>query len=87
MLSAISLGRIGMGLVLIVAFSLGLAGVLTSIGLLFVHGGRWLTQFNHGRPQRFSTGLRFVPVLSALIVTTAGIVITAQAIVQTGVLR
>jgi nickel/cobalt transporter (NicO) family protein len=87
MLSAISLGRIGMGLVLIVAFSLGLAGVLTSIGLLFVHGGRWLTQFSHGRPQRLSTGLRFVPVLSALIVTTAGVVITAQAIVQTGLLR
>jgi ABC-type nickel/cobalt efflux system permease component RcnA len=87
MLSAISLGRIGMGLLLIVAFSLGLAGVLTGIGMLFVHGGRWLTQFNYGRKQRLSMGLRFLPVLSALIVTTAGLVITAQAIVQTGLLR
>src|SRR5213078_4766498 len=36
MLAAISLGRIGFGLVLIVAFSAGLAGVLGAIGLVFV---------------------------------------------------
>jgi nickel/cobalt exporter len=87
MLSAISLGRIGMGLLLIVAFSLGLAGVLTGIGILFVHGGRWISRLNQGRQQRLGTGLRFLPVLSALIVTTAGLMITAQAIVQTGLLR
>jgi ABC-type nickel/cobalt efflux system permease component RcnA len=87
MLSAISLGRIGMGLLLIVAFSLGLAGVLTGIGILFVHGGRWISRLNQGRQQRLGAGLRFLPVLSALIVTTAGLMITAQAIVQTGLLR
>ena len=40
MLSAISLHRVGFGLVLIVAFSLGLAAVLTGIGfaLVFARG-------------------------------------------------
>ncbi|MEO8168511.1 MAG: sulfite exporter TauE/SafE family protein, partial [bacterium] len=37
LLSAIAIGRIGFGLALIVAFSLGLASVLTGIGMLMVH--------------------------------------------------
>lgn len=88
MLSAISLGRVGFGLVLIVAFSLGLAGVLTAIGLLFVHGGRLLGRLTHGQRQpRLEWGLRLLPVLSALVVTTAGVVITAQAMAQAGLWR
>jgi nickel/cobalt exporter len=86
MLSAIALGRTGFGLVLIVAFSLGLAGVLTGIGILFVHGGRWLSRMSQ-RQHRFGQGMRLLPVVSALVVTTAGLMITAQALVQTGVLR
>ncbi len=88
MLSAISLGRISFGLVLIVAFSLGLAGVLTSIGILFVHGGRLLGRVTSGREgPRLEWGLRLLPVLSAFVVTTAGVVITAQAMLQTGLWR
>ncbi|HEX6291559.1 MAG TPA: sulfite exporter TauE/SafE family protein [Herpetosiphonaceae bacterium] len=87
MLSAISLGRIGLGLLLIVMFSLGLAGVLTGIGMLFVYGKRWIDRLNGSRQQRLSLGLRALPIASAVIVTTAGLMITAQAIVQTGVLR
>ncbi len=34
--------RVGFGLLLIVAFSVGLAGSLTGIGLLFVYGTRWI---------------------------------------------
>ena len=87
MLSAISLGRIGLGLLLIVMFSVGLAGVLTGVGLLFVHGKRWIDRLGAGRRQRLSLGLRTLPVASAVIVTAAGMIITAQAIVQSGVLR
>ena len=43
MLGAISLNRIGFGLVLILLFSVGLAGVLTAIGIALVHTGRFLT--------------------------------------------
>lgn len=85
MLSAISLGRIGLGLLLIVMFSVGLAGVLTGVGLLFVHGKRWIDRLSGGRLLRL--GLRALPVASAVFVTTAGLIITAQALAQAGVLR
>lgn len=87
MLSAIALGRVGFGLLLIIAFSVGLAGVLTGIGLLFVYGGHWISRIGGGRMQRLGQGLRLVPIASALFVTTAGIVITGQAMVQAGLWR
>jgi ABC-type nickel/cobalt efflux system permease component RcnA len=87
MLSAIGLGRVGFGLLLIIAFSVGLAGVLTSIGLLFVYGGQWISRMSGGRMQRLGPGLRLVPVASALFVTTAGLVITGQAMIQAGLLH
>lgn len=42
LLSAIALGRVGFGMLLIVAFSVGLAGVLTAISLALVFGKRAL---------------------------------------------
>ncbi|MFM8395337.1 MAG: nickel/cobalt transporter, partial [Acidobacteriota bacterium] len=64
LLGAISLNRTAYGLVLILAFSLGLAAVLTVIGILFVQGGRLLERI----PQ--SGGLlRILPILSAAVIT------------------
>lgn len=75
MLSAIALHRVAFGLLLIVVFSLGLAGVLVGIGLLLV--------FARDRLQRvrFGGGLaaRYVPVVSAFVVLVAGLLITIQA--------
>jgi nickel/cobalt transporter (NicO) family protein len=82
LLGAIALGRVGLGLLLIIAFSLGLAAVLTAIGILLVHARRLFERLPvQGRL------LRIVPVGSALVVTLAGVVITAQALVQTGLLH
>jgi len=39
LLSAIALHRVGYGLLLVVAFSIGLAATLTAIGLAFVYAG------------------------------------------------
>ena len=86
MLSAIALGRTGFGLVLIIAFSLGLAAVLTGIGILFVHGGRWLTRVGK-RQHHVAERIRILPVLSALMVTAAGLIITVQALVQAGLVQ
>lgn len=82
LLSAIALQRVAFGLVLIVAFSAGLAGVLTGIGLLLVYA-------NHlfARLQAPGQLARLIPVGSALVVTALGIVILAEALVQVGVLR
>jgi ABC-type nickel/cobalt efflux system permease component RcnA len=43
LLSAIALGRVGFGMLLIVVFSLGLAGVLTGISLMLVYSKRVLS--------------------------------------------
>lgn len=82
LLSSIALGRTGFGLMLVLAFSLGLAGVLTALGLLLVYAKRIF--------QIFPTQLRFVkilPMVSALCVALIGLGITTQALVQIGLVR
>jgi ABC-type nickel/cobalt efflux system permease component RcnA len=81
LLSAIALGRVGLGLLLIVCFSLGLASVLTGIGIALVHAGRLFE-----RVPLNSRLLRVLPVASALVVTVIGLGITLQALLQTGLL-
>ncbi|MCF2972446.1 sulfite exporter TauE/SafE family protein [Synechococcus sp. Nb3U1] len=80
LLSAIALGKIGFGLALVLAFSLGLAGVLTAIGLLLVYAKSWLDKLPTRLPQ--STHLS---TLSALIIALVGLGMTHQALVQLGV--
>ena len=74
MLGAIALGRIGFGLLLIVAFSLGLAGVLTAIGVALVHAGKLFE-----RVPASGRLLRWMPVASALFITLVGAGITLRA--------
>jgi nickel/cobalt transporter (NicO) family protein len=82
LLSAISLNRVGLGLLLIVAFSFGLALVLMAIGLMMVYA--------RGFMERFGTGgrlWRILPVLSSLVVAVLGAVIAVQSLVSGGVLQ
>lgn len=79
MLGAISLNRTAYGLVLILAFSLGLAAVLTLIGILFVQGGRLLE-----RIPRAGGLLRTLPILSATVITLIGGAIAWQALRDAG---
>jgi nickel/cobalt transporter (NicO) family protein len=62
-------------------FSLGLAGVLTGIGLLFVYTQRL---FDRRLPQ--NKLVRLLPAASALFIALAGLGITAQALAQLGIL-
>jgi nickel/cobalt exporter len=81
MLGAITLNRVPLGLVLILVFSIGLASVLTAIGVALVYAGRLFDQIpESGRL------LRLAPVASAAVITLVGVVIAWQALVQTGVL-
>jgi len=82
LLSAIALGRVGFGLVLVLAFSVGLAGTLTATGLLLVYAGRLLERL----PAQ-GKWLRLLPAGSALFIALAGAGITAQALVQIGLVR
>src|SRR2546426_2774359 len=79
LLGAISLHRVGYGLLLVVAFSLGLAGALTSVGLAFVYAGRRVK--STGRVDRLT---RALPVFSALVITCAGATICYGALDQAG---
>jgi ABC-type nickel/cobalt efflux system permease component RcnA len=74
MLSAIALGHAGMGLMLLVAFSCGLALVLMAVGVLVVHARNLIPD----RPALTSHPLfRLVPVFSAVVVVCLGLGMTA----------
>lgn len=81
LLAAVSLHRVAFGLTLIVAFSAGLALILTGVGLA-VAGGR-STLLRLPRPRLPDLGRRaagFAPLASAALVTLAGVAMTAQAV-------
>lgn len=83
LLSAVAMQRIGFGLLLIVAFSVGLAAVLMAIGLLMVYARQFMARFQ-------GEGLllrRWLPLTSAAVVTVFGIAMTLQALVTSGVLH
>jgi ABC-type nickel/cobalt efflux system permease component RcnA len=87
MLAAISLGQVFYGMLLIVAFSLGLAGVLTGIGISLVLGKR-LSRFVPAaraleRPT-FARVITVMPAVSALGIAAAGFLMTLQAMQQFG---
>ena len=75
LLSAIALHRIGLGLALIVAFSLGLAATITAIGLVAVLARRAFARGALDGPV-----VRALPAVSAAVILVVGLVITAKAI-------
>jgi nickel/cobalt transporter (NicO) family protein len=79
LLGAIALNKIGFGLILVLAFSLGLAGALTAIGMLFIYAGRLFERF----PSQGKL-IQMLPVLSALIVSGIGLVISLKALAEIG---
>lgn len=96
MLAAISVGQVGLGLLLISMFSLGLAAVLTAAGLLMVYSKSFMTRLLDSvsdarmpipgrrlvRPM-----LRRLPVFSAAAVAALGAVIVIQTIVSLRLIR
>src|SRR5262249_58041364 len=65
LLSAVALHRIGFGLFLIVAFSVGLAAVLIAIGLLMVYARRLMAGIRGEGPMV----TRWLPLTSSAIIT------------------
>ena len=77
LLSASALGNIGLGMTLVVAFSLGLALVLSAIGLILVYA----KQNFHKLPKQI-TAVKFLPAISALFVMLLGLGITGDAMLK-----
>jgi ABC-type nickel/cobalt efflux system permease component RcnA len=73
LLTSVSLGRVGLGLTLLVAFSAGLAMVLTGVGLAVLYAKHWL-------PDRAKTAenpwFRYLPVASAAFIVCIGVAMT-----------
>jgi len=73
----------GFGLLLIVAFSVGLAAVLVVIGVLMVQARRVMARFGEGDPLI----QRWLPLTSSAVMTLLGIGIAIQALVAVGILQ
>lgn len=76
LLSAVALRRIGFGLLLIAAFSIGLAAVLVAIGLLIVHARRLMVRFRGDGPLI----ARWLPLTSSAAITILGVTIAVRAL-------
>jgi nickel/cobalt transporter (NicO) family protein len=74
LLAAISLHRVGFGLLLIVAFSAGLALTITGIGLVAV-----VARNAFGRLSFDGRALSLLPTLSAFVIVVAGVGMTVRA--------
>ena len=77
LLGAISQGEVALGMLLIVAFSIGLAATLTALGLTVVFAGKAISRLPI--PGRVMLAL---PTASALLIVGVGIVLTVQAVPQ-----
>lgn len=77
LLSASALGNIGFGMMLVVAFSLGLALVLSAIGLILVYA-----KSKFDRLPKHITAVKFLPAISAMLVMFLGLGITGQAMLK-----
>jgi nickel/cobalt exporter len=80
LLTALHLHRVGYGILLIVIFSLGLAAVLTGLGIAVVNGAAWLQ-----RRSGFATVARYAPVLTATVISVIGATMLAQGLIDRGV--
>jgi len=75
LLAAVSQNQLTLGLLLIVAFSVGLAGTLTALGLGVVYAKRLMPRLQFGG--RIAAAL---PAVSAVIIVVAGLALTARAV-------
>ena len=74
LLGAIAQGEIALGMLMIVAFSLGLAVTLTVLGLTVVYAGRVLGAPQRPEPDRHRSAGR----LGASLIVGVGVVLTAR---------
>lgn len=74
LLTALSLHRVGYGMLVVVAFSIGLAAVLTGLGIAVVRGAAWLNE-----RRSFERIARYGPFATASIICVIGIVMLGQA--------
>lgn len=83
LLSAVALHRVGFGLFLIVAFSLGLAAVLIAMGLAAVCARRLMSRV----PIEGPLIQRWLPLTSAAMITVLGCLIAVRGLIAAGIVQ
>ncbi|MGE0824766.1 MAG: nickel/cobalt transporter [Candidatus Binatia bacterium] len=81
LLSAVALQRVAFGLLLIVAFSVGLAAVLVATGLLLVSTRGLVQRWSGDGPWQ-----TYLPFLSPLVITPLGVVLVIRSVTSGGLL-
>ena len=85
LLGSIAAGRVAYGLVLVIAFGLGMAVVLAGIGLLLVHARRFVERRmadGIAPGERLRRLVAPVQLATAVLVVVLGVVLTGQALTQ-----
>ena len=77
LLSAVALHQVAFGLLLIVAFSIGLAGVLTAVGIAVVHAHRRLSEWEI-IPESF---FRLAPKMGGIAISLIGMAVAIPALI------
>jgi ABC-type nickel/cobalt efflux system permease component RcnA len=83
LLSAVALHRVLFGLFLILSFSVGLAVVLIAMGMVAVYAGRLMSRVGTDGPLI----QRWLPLVSALMITVLGSVITVHGLMAAGIVQ
>jgi len=76
LLGAVALNRVGFGIALVAAFSVGLAGALTIVGLLVLKARDIAARRRGGKVGQL------LPILSAGAILLVGAVLTTQAVMN-----
>ena len=71
-----ALHQIAYGLILVCAFSVGLAIVLVTIGLVIISAHQWLKSFSWVQPLQ-----QYTPIISAIMVIVVASVLMACAVI------
>ena len=80
LLLAVALHRIAFGMMLILAFSLGLAAVLITIGVLMVKARPLMERFSgEGK------WTRRLPLISSVVITAVGLAMGIRSLVEAGI--
>ncbi len=80
LLTALHAHRVGYGLFIIIVFSLGLAAILTGLGLAVVRGATWLQ-----RRSGFAAVARIAPIVTGSVISIIGATMLAQGLAAQGV--
>ncbi len=84
LLATVATGRAAYGLILVVAFGIGMALVLGGIGLGLVYAARWMARSPSA--SMFGRAIAWAPLATAVVILVLGIYLTRQAIVGSPVL-